>query len=79
MAEPFTSAPASDGKKPLVNIHGLRSSGIFPAGSEPCVNTLRVWTSSRRIPCHRVGRFVYYDVEEVEKYIRTKLHIPARH
>ena len=71
------SAPASS-KKPLVDIHGLRNSGIFPVGCVPCVNTLRIWTRNRRIPCHRMGHFVYYDVEEVEKHIRVNLHIPAR-
>ena len=71
------SAPTST-KKPLVDIHGLRKSGIFPVGRAPCVNTLRIWTRNRRIPCHRMGHFVYYDVEAVEKHIRVNLHIPAR-
>jgi len=71
------SAPTST-KKPLVDIHGLRNSGIFPVDRVPCVNTLRIWTRNRRIPCHRMGHFVYYDVEEVEKHIRVNLHIPAR-
>ena len=71
------SAPAS-AKKPLVDIHGLRKSGIFPVGRVPCVNTLRIWTRCQRIPCHRMGHFVYYDVEEVERHIRVKLLIPAR-
>ena len=71
------STPA--GKKPLVDINGLRSSGIFPKGREPGIRTLREWTRCRRLPCHRMGHFVYYDLEEVENHIRTKLHIPARH
>ena len=65
-------------RKPLVDVHGLRASGIFPVGREPCIRTLREWTTGRSIPCHRLGHFVYYDVEEVEKHIRTKLLIPAR-
>ena len=71
------SAPAST-KRPLVDIHGLRSCGIFPVGKEPCITTLRSWTRNRRIPCHRMGHFVYYDVEEVEKFIRVKRLVPAR-
>jgi hypothetical protein len=56
----------------------LRSSGIFPVGKEPSLRTLRSWTKLRRIPHHKVGHFVYFDVGEVELHIRTKLKIPAR-
>jgi len=62
----------------LVTIDGLRTSGIFPKGHEPCIRTLRDWTQRRRIPSHRVGGFVYYDPHEVEAHIRTKLLVPAR-
>ena len=62
----------------LTNILGLRLCGIFPAGKEPSVRTLREWTKLRRIPHHRVGHFVYYDVTEVAVHIRTKLRVPAR-
>jgi hypothetical protein len=62
----------------LTDIIGLRSSGIFPAGREPSIRTLREWSKLRRIPHHRVGHFVYYDVAEVSLHIRTKLKIPAR-
>jgi len=65
-------------RKTLVTIEGLRTSGIFPKGHEPCIRTLRDWTKRRRIPFHRVGGFVYYDPHEVEKHIRTKLLVPAR-
>lgn len=46
----------------LTDILGLRASGLFPAGKEPSVRTLREWTRLRRIPHHRVGHFVYYDL-----------------
>jgi len=62
----------------LTDIIGLRLSGIFPAGKEPSIRTLRDWTKLRRIPHHRVGHFVYYDPGEVSAYIRTKLKVPAR-
>jgi len=62
----------------LTDITGLRLSGIFPAGKEPSIRTLRDWTKLRRIPHHRVGHFVYYDPGEVSAYIRTKLKVPAR-
>jgi len=62
----------------LTDINGLRESGIFPPGREPSIRTLREWTRLRRIPHHRVGHFVYYDVAEIEVHIRTKLKIPAR-
>jgi len=62
----------------LTDILGLRLCGIFPAGKEPSIRTLREWTKLRRIPHHRVGHFVYYDATEVAVHIRTKLRVPAR-
>lgn len=62
----------------LTNIIGLRHCGIFPAGKEPSIRTLREWTKLRRIPHHRVGHFVYYDPIEVALHIRTRLLVPAR-
>jgi len=62
----------------LTDITGLRLSGVFPAGKEPSIRTLRGWTKLRRIPHHRVGHFVYYDPAEVSDHIRTKLKVPAR-
>jgi len=62
----------------LTDIIGLRFSGIFPMGKEPSIRTLRDWTKLRRIPHHRLGHFVYYDLAEVAVHIRTKLKVPAR-
>ncbi len=62
----------------LTDIVGLRLCGIFPAGKEPSIRTLREWTKLRRIPSHKVGHFVYYDCAEVAVHIRTKLKVPAR-
>jgi hypothetical protein len=62
----------------LTDIIGLRQCGIFPAGKEPSIRTLRQWTKLRRIPSHKVGHFVYYDCAEVAVHIRTKLKVPAR-
>ena len=62
----------------MIDITALRTSGIFPAGREPSIRTLREWTRLRRIPHHRVGHFVYYDAAEVSGHIRTKLKVPAR-
>jgi hypothetical protein len=62
----------------LTDIFGLRQCGIFPAGKEPSIRTLRAWTTLRRIPHHRIGHFVYYDPVEVASHIRTKLKVPAR-
>ena len=62
----------------LTDINGLRQSGLFPAGKEPSIRTLRSWTKLRRIPYHRVGHFVYYDPAEVSEHIRTKLKVPPR-
>ena len=75
---PIQTPSASATKKPLVDIHGLRKSGVFPVGKEPSITTLRIWTLCQLIPCHRMGHFVYYDVEEVEKHVRVKLLVPAR-
>jgi hypothetical protein len=61
----------------LTDIVGLRACGIFPAGKEPSIRTLRSWTKLRRIPHHRVGHFVYYDPSEVAVHIRTKFKVPA--
>jgi hypothetical protein len=62
----------------LTDIIGLRRSGIFPKDKEPSIRTLRSWTKLRRIPHHRVGHFVYYDLTEVALHIRTNLKVPAR-
>jgi hypothetical protein len=62
----------------LIDIVGLRTCGIFPAGKEPSIRTLRDWTKLRRIPYHKIGRLVYFDPVEVSTHIRTKLKIPAR-
>jgi hypothetical protein len=62
----------------LTDITGLRLSGIFPAGKEPSIRTLRSWTKLRRIPHHKVGHFVYFDPVEVAIHIRTRLKVPAR-
>ena len=62
----------------LTDVVGLRQCGIFPAGQEPSIRTLREWTKLRRIPHHKVGHFVYYDPAEVIAHIRTNLKIPAR-
>jgi hypothetical protein len=70
------STPSNDGQ--LTDILGLRLCGIFPQGKEPSIRTLREWTKLRRIPFHRVGRFVYFDAVEVGEHIRTKLKVPAR-
>jgi hypothetical protein len=73
-----TTATPSPGQIQLTDIIGLRTSGIFPSGKEPSIRTLRSWTKLRRIPHHKVGHFVYYDVIEVAWHIRTKLKVPAR-
>jgi hypothetical protein len=62
----------------LIDIVGLRLSGVFPAGKEPSIRTLRAWTKLRRIPHHKVGHFIYFDPAEVALHIRTKLKVPAR-
>jgi len=72
------STPHSTLTTQLIDITTLRASGIFPAGREPSIRTLRNWTTLRRIPHHRLGHFVYYDAAEVAEHIRTKLKIPAR-
>ncbi|MGA3008537.1 MAG: hypothetical protein ABSE59_11670 [Opitutaceae bacterium] len=71
-----TPSPLIENK--LTNITGLRLCGIFPAGKEPSIRTLREWTKLRRIPHHRVGHFVYYDPAEIAVHIRTKLKVPPR-
>jgi hypothetical protein len=74
---PPTSAAAT-ASSALTDIHGLRTCGIFPAGHEPSIRTLRERTKLRRIPHHKVGHFVYYDLNEIIAHIRAKLKIPAR-
>ncbi len=73
-----TTMNTSNKNTSLTDIVGLRLSGIFPSGNEPSIRTLREWTKLRRIPYHRLGHFVYYDVNEVADHIRTKLLVPAR-
>jgi len=74
METPLTPTNGSQ----FTDINGLRLGGIFPKGKEPSVRTLRQWTKLRRIPHHRIGHFVYYDLAEVGVHIRTKLLVPAR-
>jgi hypothetical protein len=62
----------------LADINGLRLSGIFPQGRECSIRTLRTWTQERRIPHHRLGHFIYYDLSEVAMHIRTKLLVPPQ-
>jgi hypothetical protein len=76
MNPPTAASPCLSSQ--LTDIVGLRASGIFPAGREPSIRTLREWTKLRRIPHHRLGHFVYYDPTEVSVHIRTTLKIPAR-
>lgn len=75
METPTTSPTVSS---TLTDINGLRHCGIFPTGREPSIRTLRSWTKLRRIPYHKVGHFVLFDVHEVTLHIRTKLKVPAR-
>ena len=72
-----TQHEATNGNQ-LTDVTGLRLCGIFPAGKEPSIRTLREWTKLRRIPYHRVGHFVYYDPAEVGSHIRSKLLVPPR-
>lgn len=76
MNPPATSATHINSQ--LIDIVGLRTCGIFPAGKEPSIRTLRDWTKLRRIPYHKIGRLVYFDPSEVSAHIRTKLKVPAR-
>jgi hypothetical protein len=64
-------------KNQLTDIVGLRLCGIFPAGKEPSIRTLRKWTKRGIIPHQRIGHFVYYDLSEVIWHIRTNLKVPA--
>jgi len=73
-----SAAAANTAAQTLTDINGLRTSGIFPQGKEPSIRTLREWTKCRRIPFHRLGHFVYFDIAEVATHIRVKLLVPAR-
>lgn len=75
METPFTASSFSE---KLTDVVGLRACGLFPAGNEPSIRTLREWTRLRRIPHHRVGHFVYYNPAEVAGHVRTKLKVPPR-
>lgn len=75
METPLTSPPLQNS---LTDINGLRACGLFPRGREPSIRTLRQWTKLRRIPFHKVGRFVYFDPNEIAVHIRTKMKISAR-
>ena len=76
--QPSATSPVATLATPLTDINGLRMSGIFPQGKEPSIRTLRSWTRGRRIPHHRLGHFVYYDLGEVAAHIRVKLMVPPR-
>ena len=53
----------------LVDVHGLRESGVWETGA-PSRTTLMVWTKSGRIPSYKIGGRRYYDPREVLGYIR---------
>ena len=72
---PITSAKNN---KPFTDLNGLRAAGFWPNGKAPSVRTLRDWTRLRLLPYHKVGHFVFYDVDEVEEFIRTRLKIAPR-
>ena len=62
----------------FVDIKGLQNSSIWPPGRKPGISTLRDWTRHRKIPYHKVGRFVLYDIQEVEDHIRRRHRIRPR-
>jgi hypothetical protein len=64
--------------KAFTDMNGLRAAGFWPNGKAPSVRTLRDWTRLRLLPYHKVGHFVFYDVDEVEEFIRTRLKITPR-
>jgi hypothetical protein len=62
----------------FVDINGLRNSSIWPLGRKPGISTLRDWTRFRKIPHHKIGRLVLYDIQEVEEHIRRKCRVRPR-
>jgi hypothetical protein len=72
------SNPPTPATSQLVDIVALQKSGIFPIARPPSIRTLREWTRLKRLPHHRVGHFVYYDLADIAAHIRTKLKVPAR-
>ena len=73
-----TTAAAAPRESKLVTIEELQESGIFPKKRVPCIRTLRDWTMRGRIPSRKVGGFVFYNVDEVERHMLEKLRLPAR-
>jgi hypothetical protein len=70
--------PAGKAGRSFTDIKGLQAAEFWPMGRAPSLRTLGTWTRTRKIPHHKVGAFVYYDIEEVERHIRTKMLVPAR-
>ena len=57
------------GASGLVDVHGLRESGVWETGA-PSLRTIASWTKSGRIPSYKIGGKRYYDPREVLGYIR---------
>lgn len=59
----------------LIDVVGLRASGIFAPGMEPSIRTLREWTKLRRIPYIKLGGRFYYDAADVAAHLRANLRV----
>jgi hypothetical protein len=39
---------------------------IWDADCRPCIRSIRSWTTSRILPSVRVGKLIFYDVDQVK-------------
>lgn len=62
--------------QPLVDIDGLRASGIFPAAKTPSTRTIRRWMKARLIPYVAPSPgFILFDVAAVRTHLLAKATI----
>lgn len=61
----------------LIRFNTLRNSSIWHPTSRPCTRTLRTWVRLGEIPHYRIGRSVFFSLEEVEHCLITAKLIAA--
>lgn len=62
--------------QPLVDIEGLRASGIFPSSKTPSTRTIRRWMRARLIPYVAPSPgFILFDVAAVRTHLLAKATI----
>ena len=74
----MNESPSATSGTQLVSIQGLQAAPFWPSDRRPALRTLREWSRTRRIPCIRLGKNAWYDIEAVRNHILKTFTIKAR-